>query len=295
LQPSAENDPEAQRKVAAFLKGLRELGWMEGTNIQIVYRWAGADIGRIRDTAAELVKLNPDVILAETALTVAPLHQITSTIPIVFLQIVDPVASGFVASLARPGGNLTGFTPGEYSISGKMLEILKEVAPSIKHVAVLYNPVQTPQVGMLAAIQSAAPSLGVQVSAAGTSEIADIEHIIADTAGEPGGGMIVLPNPITIFNRGSIIALMARHRLPAAYQHPYFVREGGLVSYGVDPAVQYRQAASYVDQILKGTKPADLPVQQPTRFDLAVNLKTARTLGLTIPEAFLQRADEVIE
>ena len=295
LLPSAENDPEAQRRVTAFIKGLRELGWIVGTNIKIDYRWAGADIVRIRGIAVELVKLNPDVILAETALTVAPLQQITSTIPIVFVQLSDPVRSGFVASLARPGGNITGFTPAEFSMSGKMLEVLKEVAPQVSRVGVIYHPVQVPQVGMWHAIETAAPSLGVHVSAANADNSDEITHIIEDFSREPGGGMIVLPSPVTIANSGLIIALMARYRLPAAYTYPNFVRDGGLVSYGVDPVVQYRRAASYVDQVLKGTKPADLPIQQPTQFDLAVNLKTAKALGLAILESFLLRADEVIE
>jgi putative ABC transport system substrate-binding protein len=295
LLPRAENDPEAQRGVIAFVQGLRELGWMEGGNIRIDYRWTGADVGSIRSAAAELVDLKPDAILAESALTVAPLQQMTSNIPIVFVAIGDPVASGFVASLAHPGGNLTGFTPAEFTISGKMLEVLKDVAPQVTRVGVIYHPVQAPQVGMWRAIETAAPSLGVQVSAANAENASEITRIIENFPGDPGGGMIVLPNPVTSTNRGLIIALMARHRLPAVYAYAFFVREGGLASYGIDPVVQFHQAASYVDRILKGAKPADLPVQQPTAFDLAINLKTAKALGLTIPQSFLLRADEVIE
>jgi putative ABC transport system substrate-binding protein len=219
----------------------------------------------------------------------------TTSIPIVFLNIVDPVSSGFVASLARPGGNITGFTPAEMSMRGKLLGVLKEVAPRISRVGVLYNPVQAPQVGQWHAIETAAPPLGVQVSAAGAANADEITHGIEAFANEPGGGMIVLSNPVNDTNRGLIIALMARRLMPAIYAYPHYVREGGLVSYGVDPIVQFRQAATYVDRILKGAKPADLPVQQPTKFDLTVNLKTAKALGLTIPPSLLATADEVIE
>ncbi len=295
LMAITENDPEGQQRVAAFVQGLRELGWTEGANIHIDYRWAGADVGRIRSAAAELIDLKPDAIVAQTALTVAPLQQMTTTIPIVFLNIVDPVSSGFVASLARPGGNITGFTPAEMSMRGKLLEVLKEVAPAVSRVGVLYNPVQAPQVGQWRAIETAAPSLGVQVSAAGATNADEITHSIEAFANEPGGGMIVLSNPVNDTNRGLIIALIARHFIPAIYAYPHYVREGGLVSYGVDPIVQFLQAATYVDRILKGAKPADLPVQQPTKFDLTVNLKTARALGLTISQSLLATADEVIE
>ena len=295
LMAIAENDPEGQQRVAAFVQGLRELGWTEGGNIHIDYRWAGADVGRIRNAAAELIDLKPDAIVAQTALTVAPLQQMTTTIPIVFLNIVDPVSSGFVASLARPGGNITGFTPAEMSMRGKLLEVLKEVAPAVSRVGVLYNPVQAPQVGQWRAIEAAAPALGVQVSAAGAANADEITHGIEAFANEPGGGMIVLANPVNDSNRGLIIALIARRLMPAIYAYPHYVREGGLVSYGVDPIDQFHQAATYVDRILKGAKPADLPVQQPTKFDLTVNLKTAKALGLTIPPTLLARADEVIE
>jgi putative ABC transport system substrate-binding protein len=295
LMAIAENDPEGQQRVAAFVQGLRELGWTEGANIHIDYRWAGADVGRIRSAAAELIDLKPDAIVAQTALTVAPLQRMTTSIPIVFLNIVDPVNSGFVASLARPGGNITGFTPAEMSMRGKLLEVLKEVAPAVSRVGVLYNPVQAPQVGQWRAIEAAAPALGVQVSAAGAANADEITHGIEAFANESGGGMIVLANPVNDTNRGLIIALMARRLMPAIYAYPHYVREGGLVSYGVDPIDQFHQAATYVDRILKGAKPADLPVQQPTKFDLTVNLKTAKALGLTIPQSLLARADEVIE
>jgi putative tryptophan/tyrosine transport system substrate-binding protein len=295
LMAIAEGDPEAQRWVSVFVRGLRELGWTEGANIRIDYRWAGGDVGRIRGAAAELIALKPDVILAQTALALAPLQQMTSTIPFVFLQIVDPVGSGFVNSLARPGGNITGFTPAEFSVAGKMLEVLKEVAPAVNRVAVIYNPVQAPQMGMWNAIATAAAALNVQVSAASAGNVEDIERIIEDFSNEPRGGMIVLPSAITVVNRDLVIALMARHRLPAVYAYPFFVKDGGLVSYGADPGVEYHQAASYVDRILKGAKPADLPVQQPIKFDRTVNLTTAKALGLTIPESFLSLADQVFE
>jgi putative tryptophan/tyrosine transport system substrate-binding protein len=295
LMAVAEGDPEAQRWVSVFVRGLRELGWTEGVNIRVDYRWAGDDVGRIRGAAAELIALKPDVILAQTALALAPLQQMTNAIPFVFVQVGDPVASGFVASLARPGGNITGFTPAEFSVAGKMLEVLREVAPTVSRVAVIYNPVQAPQVGMWNAIETAAAALNVQASAASAGNAEEIERIIEEFANEPRGGMIVLPNPVTVANRGLVIALMARHRLPAVYAYPFFVKDGGLVSYGADPGVEYHQAASYVDRILKGAKPADLPVQQPIKFDRTVNLTTAKALGLTIPESFLSLADQVFE
>jgi len=285
----------AQQLVAAFVQALRDLGWTDGSNIRIDYHWCGADAGRIHSAVSELLDVKPDVILAQTALTLAPLRQMTTTIPIVFVQVADPVGSGFVTSLARPDGNITGFALAEFATSSKMLEVLKELAPQTTRVAVIYNPVQAPQVGQWHAIEAAAPSLGVQVSAASAANAAELTHIIEDFAREPGGGMIVLANPITTANRGLIIELVARHRLPAVYQYPYLAREGGLASYGSEPDVQYRQAASYVDRILKGTKVGDLPIQQPTKFELSINLNTAKALGLTVPALMLGRADEVIE
>ena len=293
----SENDPQAQEYIKAFVQSLRERGWLEGSNIQIDYRWAGVDISTIRRAAVELVALKPHAILAQSGLTLAPLRQLTTDIPIVFVQVLDPVDSGFVASLARPGGNLTGVSLGEFSIAAKMLEVLKEVAPQVTRVAVIYNPIQAPQVGMWHAIEAAAPSLSVQASAFSAGNAEEITHIVEGLASQPGGGVIVLPNPITVAmaNRGLIISLMDKYHLPAVYQFSYFVREGGLVSYGADPVTQYRLAASYVDQILRGAKPADLPVQLVTKFELAVNLKTAKALGLTISRDFLLVADEVIE
>jgi putative ABC transport system substrate-binding protein len=291
----SQDDQVGQQFVSALLRGLRDLSWRNGDNVSIDYRWGAADVGRVQSSAIELINLKPDVIVAQGSLAVSALIGLTRTIPIVFVQVGDPVGSGIVASLARPGGNVTGFTPLEFSMSGKGLEVLKEVAPQVTRVAVMYKPDQPPQLGMWRAIEAAAPSLGVSVSAVSPRDAAEIGHAVEVFGSEPSGGMIVLPNPITTLHRSLIIALMARHSLPAVYAYRYFVRDGGLVSYGTDIADLYRQAASYVDRILKGVKPADLPVVQPTKFELAINLKTAKALGLAIPESFLTRADEVIE
>jgi putative tryptophan/tyrosine transport system substrate-binding protein len=292
---TTEDDSEGRKRTTAFVQGLRELGWIAGDNIQLDYGWAAADAVRARGLAAKLIELKPDAILADTALCVAPLRESTQTIPIVFVEIADPVGSGFVASLARPGGNITGFTPFEFSLSGKLLEVLKEVAPQVNQVDVIYNQVQVPQFGMLRAVEAAGTSLGVQVNATSASNADEITHIIEGLAGQPGAGVIVLANPVNTVNRGLIIALTARYHLPAAYPFPYFARDGGLVAYGIDPAMQFHDAASYVDRVLKGAKPADLPVQQPIKFQLAINLKTAKSLGLEVPTFLQQRADELIE
>ena len=295
FQSTVEGDPEGQRQVKAFIEGLKELGWTPGRNVQIEYRWGGADPGRIRTYAAELVRLKPDVILASSSLVVMALEPKTNKIPIVFTQITDPVASGFVASLARPGGNLTGFTPFEFSATAKWLEILKQMAPGVTRVAVLLNPDQPPNVGMFRALEAVSAPFGMHLIAAGVHDAGEIERAISAFAQEPKGGLIVLPNPIVSTQRELIVTLAARHRLPAVYAYRHFVTAGGLVSYGVDPAVQFRRAAGYVDKILKGTKPSDLPIEQPTTFHLVINLKTAKALGLTIPRELLLRADEVIE
>ena len=294
LMPFAENDLDAQASITAFRQALQMLGWTDG-RVRIDYRWGGGEPERISAYASELVGLKPDVILVITALALQPLLQETRSIPIVFTQITDPVGSGFVASLARPGGNITGFAVAEFSMYSKSLEVLKEVAPHVARVAVLLNPEQAPQAGMWRAIEAAAPSFRVQVMAADVPDSAEIERAIESFARESGGGLIVLPNVPTIVHRGLIIALAARHRLPAVYPIRQFVTDGGLISYGPHRVDQYRQAAGYVDRILRGEKPADLPVQQPTKFELVVNLTTAKALGLTIPESFLLRADEVIE
>jgi putative tryptophan/tyrosine transport system substrate-binding protein len=295
LMSTAEGDPESQYYIKSFLQKLQELGWVQGRNVQIEYRWGGASLDRIRTYATEFVALKPDVILAQTALVVAPLQRETSTIPIVFMQIVDPLESGFVASLARPGGNLTGFTPFELSTATKWLELLKEVAPGVARVATVFNPVQSPQVAQFRTIERVAPSFGVLVARTEVSDPADIENAVDAFARGSNGGLIVVPNPVTIAHRRLIIALADRYRLPAVYSYRYFVADGGLISYGPHFADQYRQAAGYVDQIVKGEKPADLPVQAPTKYELVINLKTARRLGLTVPDTLLARADEVIE
>jgi putative ABC transport system substrate-binding protein len=293
IGPNAEADAEIQTWTASFVQTLRELGWIDGSNVRIDMHSTTADVGRINQAAMEVIDGKPDVIFASGPLTLAALRSMTNKIPIVFAGVADPVGTGFVASLAQPGGNITGFTLGEFAMSGKLLGVLKQVAPEISRVTVIYYPVQVPQVGRLGAIQAAAP-LGLPVSGASVTNADEITRVIASLA-EPGRGVIVLPSVVTIANRGRIIALMARHRLPAVYEFPVFVREGGLISYGIDSVAQYRQAASYVDRILKGADPAQLPVQEPTKFTLVVNLKTARTLGLTIPQSLVTTADEVIE
>jgi putative tryptophan/tyrosine transport system substrate-binding protein len=295
LTAFAETEPEVQRWFAAFVQQLRDLGWIEGANIQIDTHWATADVGRLNRAAMELIDRKPDVILAIGPLTVAALRPMTSKIPVVFTGVADPVGTGLVASLAQPGGNITGFTLGEFAMSGKLLEALKQVAPQVSRITVIYYPQQVPQVGRLGAIQTAAPALGLQVSGASVSNADEITRVIESLGTEPGRGVIVLPSVVTIANRGRIIALMARYRLPAVYEFPVFAREGGLISYGIDSVAQFRQAASYVDRILKGAVPAELPVQEPTKFALIVNLKTAKALGLTIPQSLIATADEVIE
>jgi putative ABC transport system substrate-binding protein len=295
LNPFAENDPEVQANITAFRQALQKLGWTDGRNLRIDYRWGGANPERIRAHATELVALEPDVILVSSPLALQPLQQETRSIPIVFTGVSDPVGSGFVASLAHPGGNITGFAVAEFSMYGKYLELLKEVAPDVIRAAVMMNPEQVPQAGNWRAIETVAPSFKVRLTAAHVRDSAEIERAIDAFARESNGGLIVLPSALTIVHRGLIIALAARHRLPAVYAFRQFVIDGGLMSYGVDLVDQYRQAASYVDRILRGKKPGDLPVQQPTQFRLIVNLTTAKVLGLTIPESFLLRADEVIE
>ena len=291
----AENDPEGQRYVSSILNELQQLGWASGRNVQIEHRWTGADPDRIQTNVAELVRLKPDVILANSPLVVVPLQQQTKTIPIVFTQINDPVGGGFVASLSRPGGNITGFTPGEFSMYGKYLELLKEIAPGITRAAVMLNLEQKPQVGIWRAIEAVAPSLGLQVTAADVRNAAEIARAVESFVRISNGGLIVIANPITIVNRQQIITLAGQYRIPAIYSYRYFVIEGGLMSYGADPTDLFRRSASYIDRILRGEKPGDLPVQQPTKFDLVMNLRTAKAIGLTIPPSLLARADEVIE
>jgi putative tryptophan/tyrosine transport system substrate-binding protein len=295
LNPFAENDPEVQAHITSFRQALQKLGWTDGRNLRIHYRWGEANPERLRAHAAELVALEPDVILVSSPLALQPLQKETRSIPIVFTGVSDPAGSGFIASLAHPGGNITGFAVAEFSMYGKHLELLKEVAPHVVRVAVMMNPEQVPQAGNWRAIETVAPSFRVQLTAAHVRDSVEIERAIDAFARESNGGLIVLPSALTIVHRGLIIALAARHRLPAVYAFRQFVVDGGLMSYGVDLVDQYRQAASYVDRILRGEKPADLPVQQPTQFSLIINLKTAKALGLDVPWILQQRADEVIE
>jgi len=291
----ATGDPEDQSRNAAFLQGLQPLGWTAGGNVQIDYRWGAGNADRNRQNATDLVALGPDVILATGNPTLDPLLRVTRTIPIVFVQATDPVGAGYVSSLARPGGNATGFLAFEYGTAGKLLEVLKEVAPNVKRVAILRDSASSSGIGMLAAIQSVAPSFGVEFTPVGVRDIGEIERTIADFARQPNGGMVVTESGLAIVHRHSIIALAARYRLPAVYGARLFAADGGLVSYGADSIDPYRRAAGYVARILKGEKPADLPVQEPTKFELVVNLKTAKELGLVISPTVLGRADEVIE
>jgi putative ABC transport system substrate-binding protein len=289
------DSPDTQANLAAFLHVLQQLGWTDGRNVRIDYRWGLGIADNIRKYAAELAALGPDLILAAGTSTMAPLLQATRTVPIVFVNVADPVGAGFVDSLARPGGNATGFIQFEYSLSGKWLELLKEIAPGVTRAAVLRDPAITSGVGQFAIIQSVASSLGVEVSAVNVRDAAEIERAVAAFARSSNGGLIVTSSALAVVHRKLIIALAERHKLPAVYYRRYFVNNGGLISYGYDLADQYRRAAVYVDRILKGDKPADLPVQAPTRYELVINLKTAKALGLEIPPMLLARADEVLE
>ena len=290
----AADDPEGQARVAAFRQGLQQLGWTGGHDVQIETRWATSNI-EARKHAAELVALAPDLILATGSPTVAALQQATRSVPIVFVNVADPVGAGFVDGLARPGGNITGFALYEYSMSGKFLELLKEIAPRVTRVAVLRDPAIAAGSGQLGVIQALAPSFGVELTPIGVREPGEIERGISAIAHGPNGGVIVTGSPLAVIHRELIIALAARHQMPAVYFYRFFVREGGLISYGPDSIDPYRRAAGYVDRILKGEKPADLPVQAPTKYELAINLKTAKALGLDVPTTLLARADEVIE
>ena len=279
----------------AFVRGLKEFGWTAGTNVMIDYRWGGGDRDRIRLYAAELAGMQPDVIWTVGGLSLLALMRATHIIPIVVSSVYDPIGSGYVASLTRPDGNITGFTAGEFSIGGKILGVLKEAAPQVSRVAVLLDLEQPPHVALWRAIEATAESVGVRLTPADIQGPADIERAIEALAREPNGALIVQASPVTGANRELIAALAVRHRLPTAFGFRYFVRSGGLVSYGVDQVEQSRQAAGYVDRILRGERPADLPIQQPTKFELVINLKTANALGLEIPSGLLARADEVIE
>jgi putative ABC transport system substrate-binding protein len=294
LMSLAADDKEGQARVDAFVQGLRELGWVDGRNVQIAVRWAaGGD--RVRQYAAELIALSPDVILASGGSVVGPLLQATRTVPIVFTQTPDPVGAGFVDNLARPGGNATGFSIFDYNIAGKWLELLKQIAPSVKRVAVIRDPATPQGIGQFSVVHAVAPSLGLDVSPINASEPGEVERTITAFARSPTSGMIVTGSNFAITQRELIIKLASQLKLPAIYPLRFFVPAGGLISYGAEPIDPHRRAAGYVDRVLKGEKPADLPVQAPTKYELVINLKTAKALGLTVPPTLLARADEVIE
>ena len=294
LFPGGADDQGGQARLTAFLQGLQSLGWTDGRNVRIEYRWGGSDAERLRKHAEELAELAPDVILA-TGTGALGLLQTTRTVPIVFVQVTDPVGGGFVKSLARPGGNATGFSALEYGMSGKWLELLKQMAPGIARAAVIRNPAIASGSGQFGALQAVAPLLGVEVSPIDVRDANDIEHAVAEFARGSNGGVILTASGAAIRHRDLIITLAARHKLPAIYWDRLFAISGGLMSYGMDLIASYRQAALYVDRILKGERPADLPVQAPTKFELVINLKTAKALGITLPPGILALADEVIE
>jgi putative ABC transport system substrate-binding protein len=291
----AENDPEGKVRHAAFLQALQELGWLEGRNLRVDYRWTAGDAGSGQKYAAELVGLAPDVILATGSAELAPLLQVTRTIPIVFTIVPDPVGAGFVDSLSRPGGNATGFSQFEYGLSGKWLELLKELAPGVTRAAVLREPGLTAAIAQFAALQAVAPSLRVELVPLNLRDAGNIERSVAEFTRSSADGLIVTSGPLAAVHRDLIIAAAARHKLPAVYSSRFWAANGGLISYGPDFVDQYRLAARYVDRILRGEKPADLPVQVPTQYELVINLKTAKALGLDVPPTLLARADEVIE
>jgi putative tryptophan/tyrosine transport system substrate-binding protein len=295
LMNLAADDPDAPARVAAFAQGLQELGWTMGRNVRIDYRWGAGVADLYRRYGVELVALTPDLILASGVPAVSAVQQASRTMPVVFVDTTDPVAAGVVASLARPGGYATGFMQFEFGMSGKWLELLKEIAPDVTRAAVIRNPMTPAGSGQLGAIQAVAPSLRVEISPIDVRDTSEIEHAIAAFAREPNGGLIVLSTSLAVAHRDEIIASAARHRLPAVYPFRIYVNAGGLVSYGPDKIDPYRRAAGYVDRILKGAKPADLPVQAPTKYELVINLKTAKVLGIELPPTLSARADEVIE
>jgi len=290
-----QDNPEVQARLKVFLQELRHLGWSTDRNLQVEYRWTSGDTGSSQKAAMEMAALPLDVILATSTPSVVALQQATSTLPIVFVMVADPVAAGFVASLAKPGGNMTGFPIFEYGIGTKWLELLKEIAPRITRVGVVRDPTVPSNVGQFAAIQSVAPSFGVELTPLGGRNGKDVERTVTEFARGSNCGLICAAAPLTVNNRDLIISLAARYRMPAAYPLRLFVADGGLISYGPDPINFYRQAAGYVDRILKGEKPAEMPIQAATKYELAVNLKTAKAIGLTVPASLLGRADEVIE
>jgi len=293
---SIADDREGQERVAVFQEELLKLGWTEGRNVQIDYRWTGGDADRMRTYVAELVQTMPDVILANGSPIVAALRQETRTIPVVFAAVMDPLGQGFVANLARPGSNITGFTNMEFTVLGKMLELLKEMAPNVVRVTAMFNPMTGSYVpGYLRLSEASSASLGIELVATPVFDVADIEATVGNLGRQSGSGLILPPEPFTITHHKLIITSADQHRLPAIYAYRSFVGEGGLMSYGPDPYDIFRRAASYVDRILRGETPSELPVQQPIKFEFVINLKMAKTLGLTVPDRLLALADEVIE
>jgi putative tryptophan/tyrosine transport system substrate-binding protein len=295
LTASAASDPDAQARHTALLQELQRLGWTDGRNMRIDARWAAGNAADIRKHATELAASAPDVILASGSAGVAPMLKATLTIPIVFVIVPDPVGSGYVRSLARPGGNATGFMMFEYNLSAKWLELLKQIAPTVTRAAVLRDPAITAGIGQFAVIQSVASSVGIDVSAVNLGDAAEIERDIAEFARDPNGGLVVTASALATVNRDLIVALAARHKLPAVYVSRFYAAGGGLISYGPDFVDQFRRGAGYIDRILKGEKPSDLPVQAPNKYDLTINLKAAKALGIDVPLILQQRADEVIE
>jgi putative tryptophan/tyrosine transport system substrate-binding protein len=289
------DNADQRASYAAFLQVLQQLGWTDGRNVRIDTRWAGGHASEIRKYATDMVVLAPDVIVATGTAAMVPLMQATRTVPIVFANVADPVGAGFVDTMARPGGNATGFVQFEYSLSGKWLELLKQIAPGLTRAAILRDPNIPSGIGQFAIIQSVAPSFGVEVGAINVRDAGEIERAVTAFARSPNGGLILTASALAVTHREIIVALAAQYKLPAVYYRRYFVDRGGLISYGYDVLQQYRGAAGYVDRILKGEKPADLPVQAPTKYELVINLKTAKALGLDVPQTLLARADDVIE
>src|SRR5262245_47137963 len=295
LMPFAANDAQAQARNAAFLQGLQQSGWTVGRNVQIDYRWSAGSADDTRRYAAELIALAPDVILTSGTAALTPLLQATRKVPIVFVAVADPVGAGYVESLARPGGNATGFTLFEFGLSGKWLELLKEIAPSVTRAAVIRDAAISAGIGQWSVIQAMAPSVGMEVSPVNVSDAGGIERAVTALARSANAGLIVTGSAWTVVHRDLIVTLAARHKLPAVYYERYFVAAGGLMSYGPDFLDQFRRAGGYVDRVLQGEKPADLPVQGPTKFELVINLTTAKALGLDVPPSLIARADKVIE
>src|SRR5262245_57643760 len=294
IAPAAD-DPDSQANVTTFAQGMQELGWIVGRNVQFEYRWGAGDADRVQQFATELAALAPDVIVTIGASTLPPLLRATRTVPLVVGNVADPVGSGFVESLSRPGGNATGFMQFEYSVNGQWLEVLQQRVPSVRRAAILRDPAQIGGIGQFAVIQAVAPSLGMEVIPINVRDAPEIERTVAAFARGPDGGLIVSAGLLSVVHRGLIIKLAAEHKLPAVYYRRLFATGGGLISYGPDLTDQFRRAAGYVDRILRGEKPSDLPVQAPTKYELVINLKTAKALGLDVPTSVLARADEVIE